>query len=395
MEATDREGEKEREAQLDYWLMRAGESGALEGLRALADANPDLVEPALYLAMALGDYGEPLEAAQELARRASAIPKSGWPRIRLVEARMRRSGGHAAEAEECARSVLGLAGLAHSEQAEAFAELGYALEDLGRRVEAFGALERSLELSPSDRSVRFHLAYQYSRDGFRELAIVHYEAAIGRGDDSGALNNLGIQYAENGLVSSSVRLLKRSSEAGLSLAAGNLAMNLVNAGYGDEARVWIDKGRSVPEVHARVDEAASRLAAKPVEESTALEEIRTRGRDLRQVFRLLTDHQTKLPQGQWRVSTGLVMGFTSKGSVSSGSVGEAQAKSRIDFTLEGGRLHLKWSIGEYGLQNWSGSAVWDGDRILAYIKDSPAQGSTAPLTFTKTEGAAIETTGSG
>ena len=50
--------EKEREALLHYWLYRAGDAAELEELRALAAANPQLVEVALYLHLALQEYGE-------------------------------------------------------------------------------------------------------------------------------------------------------------------------------------------------------------------------------------------------------------------------------------------------------------------------------------------------
>jgi tetratricopeptide (TPR) repeat protein len=381
-EASDRAEEKAREAQMRYWLVRAGAEHELDNLRSLADSNPGLSEPALYLAMALQDYGEPLEAAQELQRRIADLPESEHPRILLAESRMRRAAGHAMEAESCARKALAFGALSSSLRAEALKELGYSLEHRGRRPEAFASFERSLEIEPTERSLRFHLAYQYAADGLREPAIAHYEALVDRGDDA-AKNNLGIQFLEFGLPATGVELLKQSSAAGTSLAAGNLAMNLVTAGYADEARSWIERGRATGEAHARVEEAALRLAANPQEEAAVVKEIRSRGRDLRQVFRLLFDDQASVPEGAWQVSTGSSIDFASNGNSSTGSVGVGAGKVTVDFALEGTRLTIKYSVGEFGLNSRNGLAAWDGERILAYLKDWPASPSSSPLTFTK------------
>jgi len=57
-EVHDPDREKERTAQLHYWLYRAGIESELERLKALADANPDLAEVVLYYRLAIQDTGE-------------------------------------------------------------------------------------------------------------------------------------------------------------------------------------------------------------------------------------------------------------------------------------------------------------------------------------------------
>jgi hypothetical protein len=57
-QAPNQDREKEREAQLHYWLYRAGDATELERLRELAAANPDLVEVTVFLHLALQEYGE-------------------------------------------------------------------------------------------------------------------------------------------------------------------------------------------------------------------------------------------------------------------------------------------------------------------------------------------------
>jgi hypothetical protein len=57
-EVEDPDKEKEREAQLHYWLFRAGIESELETLRAMAAANPDLAEVVLYYRLAVQDTGE-------------------------------------------------------------------------------------------------------------------------------------------------------------------------------------------------------------------------------------------------------------------------------------------------------------------------------------------------
>jgi hypothetical protein len=57
-QASSPDNQKERQAQLHYWLYRAGETDELDKLKALAAANPSLAEVNLYLHLAQQDYGE-------------------------------------------------------------------------------------------------------------------------------------------------------------------------------------------------------------------------------------------------------------------------------------------------------------------------------------------------
>jgi hypothetical protein len=83
------------------------------------------------------------------------------------------------------------------------------------------------------------------------------------------------------------------------------------------------------------------------------------------------------------MSTGHQVALSIKDETSAGSFGEGASKVRIDLILTGGHLTFKWSAGEYGLQSWAGSAVWDANRILAYVKDSPAKGVATPIVLTR------------
>jgi tetratricopeptide (TPR) repeat protein len=381
-DATNRDEEKAREAQMLYWLVRAGDEGQLTNLRSLTDTNPALPDPALYFAQALSDLGEPLEAADELDQRLSSIAESERPRVLIVEARLRRSAGRPRDAEARAARALGSESISTEIRAEALAELGYAFEDDNRKLDAFAFFEQSLELDPTQRVLRFHLAYEYAVAGFHEPAIAHYEALVDR-DESGAKNNLGIQFLESGLPATGVVLLKQSALAGTSLAAGNLAMNLVEAGYFEEARPWIERGRGANDTHARVEEAALTLAARPTEEDAVLRDIRARGRDLRQVFRLLATEQNAIPEGTWHLSTGFTITFVAKGNSSSGAVGAGANKVTIDFGMEGGHLSIRQVVGEYVPSTSMGLAAWDGDRVLAYLKGWPSAHWTSPITLTK------------
>ncbi|MFI5282446.1 MAG: hypothetical protein ACHQ0J_04880 [Candidatus Dormibacterales bacterium] len=57
-EVDDPDRQKEREAQLHYWLFRAGIESELETLREMAAADPDLAEVVLYFRLAVQDTGE-------------------------------------------------------------------------------------------------------------------------------------------------------------------------------------------------------------------------------------------------------------------------------------------------------------------------------------------------
>ncbi|MFI5283408.1 MAG: hypothetical protein ACHQ0J_09795 [Candidatus Dormibacterales bacterium] len=57
-QATSPNNQKERQAQLHYWLYRAGEADEIDKLKALAADNPKLTEVSLYVHLALQPYDE-------------------------------------------------------------------------------------------------------------------------------------------------------------------------------------------------------------------------------------------------------------------------------------------------------------------------------------------------
>jgi hypothetical protein len=111
-------------------------------------------------------------------------------------------------------------------------------KDRGDKLMRPVALEKALELNPSDRDLRFSAAYAESEADLPHLASANYEALIEQDLKSSAvaMNNLGVQADAFKLPIKSVALYRASMKEGETLATANLAYKLLNQGFIDEAR---------------------------------------------------------------------------------------------------------------------------------------------------------------
>ena len=92
------------------------------------------------------------------------------------------------------------------------------------------ALERALELNPSDSGTRFRIAYLYGEMENRRLAVYHYTLRLAQGPDSTALNNLGVSYRGLQLPGKEIAAFEKASEEDL-LPKANLSHAYVDRGF--------------------------------------------------------------------------------------------------------------------------------------------------------------------
>jgi len=373
----------ERESLLVYYRIVAGQTAQVTELYRLADANPSAGVIALRLALALDVLGEKRQAADELAARLPVVnPKQA---LRLQEARLRRSVGEPAVALALAQTVLNDSGVSGARRHDALVEEGYALEALGRMHEALGAFEKALEIDPSNASLRFHVAYEYSQLKLQSLALAHYEALESQGETGVTINNLGAALHDLGLPMLGTDYYLRAAKQGVAIACGNLASRLLDAGFIEEAERWITEGEKLDPTNPRVTGAAARVQRERETESSQREDLLSEGLRLRAVIRSFDARVgVALPGGRFVTETGDVLNFQIEGEVS-----KAKAANGWEFELRPSETLLAVSAkkGLFTTNKADGFCVLHEGELIGYVKGWPIKGRVGVLkaTLTRTE----------
>lgn len=136
------------------------------------------------------------------------------------------------------------------------------------------AYQKALELSPNNTYLLFDAAYNYSetKEDLKDLGLLLYKKLLGfSSKDQNALNNIGVAYKNLGLSIKSVEQYKKAFEINNSLAASNIANQLIYLGFVKEAEEYLNKAKEFESPHENVYSATSTIKTK-VKEETDLEE---------------------------------------------------------------------------------------------------------------------------
>jgi DNA-directed RNA polymerase subunit alpha len=110
--------------------------------------------------------------------------------------------------------------------ADAYYELGLALDGEGRPIEAVQAYEKALELDPDHNGATFRLGYEYVLAGDPEKAMGHYRRLSEHMPAyASALLNLGLLYEDMGQVRSAIECYRRVLKANPSHSRARLYLH--------------------------------------------------------------------------------------------------------------------------------------------------------------------------
>ncbi len=378
----------EHEALRQELLAIAGSGDALIRLRNLANDNPTDRIPVNALAIALSRRGETRSAADELAARRHAVEGASPNDLAVSESQLRRQLKEFEAALAITDSVLKSATVHERIRIRALIERGFALEEQGRRLDAFGAFEKALEIDPTNQSVRYHLAYEYSQDGFNELSLSHYEQLLSTSSEKSArvgwsLNNSGVELSRLRMPLHAVSQFLSSAEQGNALAAANLAHLLLDRGFVDEAKKFIEKAAAFEPGNERAATATTRIATEFRDEEGRLKKHREAGERFRAVFKQIGAGPTEIPaSGAYRMDDGTELVLALDQGKAVGSFGSG---AKISFVVDGESLVVEVTQGLLGTNKHSGRGHLVAGILSFYLLDYPTAGqSTIYLGSTST-----------
>jgi tetratricopeptide (TPR) repeat protein len=278
--------------------VREGDAAAaretFEALQAQeADATQRMMNEATFAAaraMWGGDSGA-LRELEQLSQRKE---------IAAVAHRLRGSVlAHAGVHDAALAAYEASAAVAEDDRDKAFAATGAAnaLEDLGRRADAVARVEATLSLltddqakanlyetlaeifkadkdwqsraaaleavvvvRPTDPDLRFRVGYSYAQADRQDMALLHYDAALVMQQDAWTQNNIGVAYEHLNMPIKSVSSYQTAWENGNTLAAANLALKLMDAGFAERASTLLSEASQRPEANPKVAQRTAQLA---------------------------------------------------------------------------------------------------------------------------------------
>lgn len=247
--------------------------GSLSVIKDLAEKEPQTAAIWADLAKAYRHYGERSSAIKAFEHAISCEPDAGRQiQLRGEAAVEYAKAGESGKAEELLTEMRRLAdGSEDRERRILRAEVEYAEETASSQL-FIAALERLLELNPTDLQRRFQLAYKYADSKMPGLAAFHYSKIPHDRRSEATWNNLGVSLSEVGLPGRSVDAYRESEKLEETLAMANLARKFMEEGFFTEAGNILDRASKIANHHKNVDTALAALKDAPDQEEKKQEE---------------------------------------------------------------------------------------------------------------------------
>ena len=271
-----------REAFLDpYSFLRAGEanartgdhSGAERAYRRGLELDPGNADLHNGLGWALFQEGKTAEAIEQFRRALSADPKHGKAHNNLALALV--------EEGDPARAVVEYrASLEVEPKAEIYSDLGFALDQLGKKDEAVEAYRKALDMNPRCGPAHVNLAVALVRESKLEEARAHYEKALEVNPNAATHNGLGFVLSKQGKTTEAIQEFQKAIKANPSYvpAYNNLGAAFREQGKLEDAvRAYRESLRQRPSAATRNEVAMILSNQGKTEEAT---------RELREALRI-------------------------------------------------------------------------------------------------------------
>jgi tetratricopeptide (TPR) repeat protein len=228
-------------AELEYWRILLGRGGSASELRRLAETSPEIGPVWSDLALVYESFDDWHSAALAHERAAHTHANKRFRATELGQAAIAHM--KSADPQTARRVTAEMYELRNDPESDERDFLRFEVnraEFTTNDALYIAAVERLLQLDPTDNDRRFNLAYKYSNMGMNETALLHYRAIPNPARTAMAWNNLGVERAILKLPVRAVAAYRKSEELGETLAMSNLAEKLMRAGFLPEARKLLD-----------------------------------------------------------------------------------------------------------------------------------------------------------
>lgn len=239
------------------------------------------------------------------------------------------------------------------ERQRCFDGLASLYEDRGDLLMRALALEKALEAYPDSPKRRFDTGYAYSQAGQEQMALLHYLAAL-RLDPNyqWAHNNVGVAYERLQMPLASVREYEEAAKLGNSLAESNLALRLINGGFGDRARQLLREAAKKDDVHPNIGTRTAELAERESAEEDRKKKAILLAERRHGFFRAYAiarfeEHGVSVPEmsGNW-VMDGVDVVIAQAGAGVIGSLTINKARAELRIVLDGRAFSYKLWVEE-------------------------------------------------
>lgn len=294
-----------------YIRYRNGYGAALNQLKELSERPEAAAVAHFAMGMCFEDAADFAEAAEQYARSADMRDE---PEERALATLRSASCLYKAGKKEEAFSALGseIAKQNDPGTLSALYEGLASLYQLGddHELRAF-ALEKALQATPNDTTVRFGVAYSYAQEQFQPLSLFHYKTLLDfDADHAAALNNIGVAYEAMEMPIRAQRSYKQAVAHENTLASANLAYEYMRIGCHEEASKVLNQAMVKDNVHPNVGAALAAMSqqeeAEALRERAALESARGQRRFLLEFAEayFVQDEACPLFEGEWRFPDG-------------------------------------------------------------------------------------------
>jgi Flp pilus assembly protein TadD len=193
-----------------------------------------------------------------------------------------------------------------TQKASLYEALSCVEDSLGNKILSIYCKDKALEFDPNNRDELFNSAYAASDKDIDEISISNYIKLIRiDGDNSTALNNLGVRAQEADLKIKAVDQYKDSSKHNNTLAMANQGYLLLGAGFADEAEKIAREALEKEDAHQNVHSLLAEINERKEKQAKDWDDLSQKAISRQKMIREYTEQfyfgDQEMLKGEWKV----------------------------------------------------------------------------------------------
>jgi len=352
----------------------ANDASAIEKMEALSE-NETLRHKVLYWVAACHELSRNYQKAVGAYKRSLAcqLEDDNIGKYTVAMAKALAKTGKMMEAFQELSASLGRV-TSDAAKAELYQGIADICETQGNTRLRAVALQKVLHFRPEDVGALFSAAHIQGEADMKRLSAVNYETLL-RFDPQhkAALNNLGVEYNNLGLLMRSTSSYRKAVEARETLAMANLSNIYMKGGFQEEAQELLDKAIQEESPHKNVGLSRASLADQKEEEEREWESLTTEAHVQQQFFwdfaeaRFESTNVATSFAGDWLTSDGHPISITQEGQKIISKWEEDKSGEEIVGVVTGRAVDVQYKNKKPGLLLSSPYRWSDPEEGLGYM----------------------------